>query len=39
VSPRKTAIAEIRFVKEKQGKTEKLVFDSNTFRNIYLNTQ
>jgi beta-xylosidase len=35
VSPRKTAIAEIRFVKDKQGKTDRLLFDSTTFR--YLN--
>jgi beta-xylosidase len=34
VSPRKTAIAEIRFVKDKQGKTDKLVLDSATFRYI-----
>jgi xylan 1,4-beta-xylosidase len=35
VNPRKTAIAEIRFVKEKHEKTDKLVLDSTTFR--YLN--
>ena len=35
VSPRKTAVGEIRFVKDKQGKPDKLIFDSTTFR--YLN--
>ena len=34
VSPRKTAIAEIRFVKDKQDKIDKLVLDSTTFRYI-----
>jgi len=35
VGPRKTAIVEIRFVKGKDGKPDKLVIDSTTFR--YLN--
>ncbi len=34
VSPSKTAIAGIRFVKDKQGKTDKLVLVSTTFRYI-----
>ena len=34
VSPRKTAIAEIRFVKDKHGKTDRLVLDITTFRYI-----
>jgi hypothetical protein len=38
VSPRKTAIAEIRFVKDKQGKTDRLVFDRTTFRFLYCKT-